>query len=198
MALESRSPIVVVLGGPNGAGKSTSARRLLPEGLDLRHFVNADVIAQGLSGFAPEAAAFQAGRVMLHRLRELARSGQSFAFESTLASRSFAPFLKSLREQGYRIYEDYVWLRSPDLAVARVAERVRRGGHPVPEEVVRRRYDRSLQNFLTLYQPMAHSWVLCDNSGQELVQVAVGGSGGLTVFEHGLYDEVIRCARDNR
>lgn len=196
MTQDDPSPIVVVLGGPNGAGKTTSAARLLPEGMDLRLFVNADTIAQGLSAFAPEAAAFQAGRVMLERLRELAAARQSFAFETTLASRTFAPFLRRLSEEGYRIYVAYVWLRSPELAIARVAARVRRGGHFVPADVVRRRYGRGLRNFFELYRPLAHSWVLCDNSSDALTEIAVGGAGAEQVLEQDLYDEILSCTRE--
>src|SRR5262245_6662254 len=122
-------PQVVVLGGPNGAGKTTSANALLPDSLALRQFVNADIIATGLAGFAPETAALQAGRIMLNRLEELARLQQDFAFETTLASRTFAPFLRRLQGEGYTVQVIYVWLRNPKLAVQRVAERVRRGGH---------------------------------------------------------------------
>jgi predicted ABC-type ATPase len=129
-------PVVVVIGGPNGAGKTTAAGRLLPDGLDIRRFVNADAIAKGLSGFDPEAVAFAAGRLMLQRIRELAAARESFAFESTLASRSFAPLLRDLSESGYEVLIYYVWLRSPELAIERVKERVRRDGHSVPPEVI--------------------------------------------------------------
>src|SRR5436309_2558515 len=121
----SRQPRVVVLAGPNGAGKTTSAALLLPRDLEIRQFVNADTIAAGLSAFAPETAALQAGRILLERISELARLRQDFAFETTLASRSFAPFLRALQAEGYRVQIIYVWLRTPELAVQRVAERVR-------------------------------------------------------------------------
>lgn len=167
-------PIVVVVGGPNGAGKTTSATRFLPQGLDLRHYVNADTIAAGLSAFAPEEVALQAGRVMLARLEELGRSRQSFAFETTLASRTFAPFLRKLKETGYTVHVAYVWLESPALSVERVAARVARGGHHVPAETIYRRYARGLHNFRTLYRPLADSWLVCDNSGNPLRPLAIG------------------------
>jgi len=125
--VEEGQPAVVILGGPNGAGKTTCAAALLPVDLNIRQFVNADTIAAGLSAFAPETAAVAAGRVMLHRLTELARERQSFAFETMLASRSFAPLLRRLKEDGYRVHLVYVWLRSPELAVQRVAARVSQG-----------------------------------------------------------------------
>ena len=157
-------PDVVVIAGPNGAGKSTTAPRLLREALTVDEFVNADTIAAGLSAFAPERVAFTAGRAMLNRMHELARARTNFAFETTLASRSFAPWLRGLQRGGYAIHLIYLWLPSADLAVGRVAERVRRGGHDVPEPIVRRRYEKSLLNFFILYRPFADSWLMLDNA----------------------------------
>jgi predicted ABC-type ATPase len=161
---EPQQPRVVVLAGPNGAGKTTCAATLLPEGMDIRQFVNADTIAAGLSAFAPDTAAIQAGRIPLARVAELARQRQDFAFETTLASRSFAPFLRKLQQDGYHVHLIYIWLRTPELALLRVAERVRQGGHSVPAEVVSRRYRRGLANLTQLYQPLADTWIICDNS----------------------------------
>jgi predicted ABC-type ATPase len=157
-------PRVVVLAGPNGAGKSTCAARLLRGVLGVDEFVNADIIAQGLSGFAPQRVAMAAGRIMMQRLRQLAASRVSFGFETTLASRSFAPWLDELQRGGYLVQLVFLWLPSADMAVARVAERVRRGGHDVPEETIRRRYERGLQNFVKLYQSLADEWQVLDNS----------------------------------
>ncbi|HYE62423.1 MAG TPA: AAA family ATPase [Phycisphaerales bacterium] len=156
---------VIVIGGPNGAGKTTISRSLIGDTLGLSDFVNADVIAAGLSGFAPERAAFAAGRVMLARLRELAAAGESFAFESTLSSRTFAPWLRGLVGSGWRVHLSYVWLSRPELAVRRVERRVRRGGHSIPVDVIRRRYFRSAANLFELYLPLARSWAIYDNSG---------------------------------
>jgi len=157
-------PHVIVLGGPNGAGKSTAAADLLRGALAVDEFVNADTVAAGLSAFNPDRAALQAGRVMLARLRELAGKRRDFAFEITLASRTFAPWIGQLAESGYAFHLVFLWLSSPDLAVARVAERVRSGGHPVPEEVVRRRYRAGLANFFGLSRPLATPWRFSDNS----------------------------------
>lgn len=187
------APAVVIIGGPNGAGKTTCAAALLPVDLAIRQFVNADTIASGLSAFAPETAAVTAGRVMLRRLAELGRERQNFAFETTLASRSFAPFLRRLREDGYQIHLIYVWLRTPELAVQRVAARVSQGGHAVPEETIRRRYARGVANFLQLYRPLADSWVLCDNSGSGPVVVARGIREAATqILDEGIYHEIER------
>jgi predicted ABC-type ATPase len=157
-------PKVVVIAGPNGAGKSTTAPAVLRDALRVREFVNADTIAAGLSAFSPETVAVRAGRVMLQRLHELADQRQDFAFETTLASRSFAPWLRHMQSAGYKFHLVYLWLPIVELALARVAERVRRGGHAVPEDVVRRRYDRSIDNFFNLYMRFADSWLMLDNS----------------------------------
>lgn len=159
-------PKVVVIAGPNGAGKSTTAPRLLREALAVQEFVNADTIAAGLSAFAPQSVAFAAGRVMLGRVHELATMKSDFAFETTLASRTFAPWLRALKQQDYVLHLIYLWLPSADLAVERIAERVRRGGHTVPETDIRRRYVNSLSNFFNLYRPIADSWLMLDNSQQ--------------------------------
>src|SRR5262249_38722711 len=159
--------------------------------LDIRHFVNADTIAAGLSAFAPETTALQAGRVMLAPITDLARQRQDFAFETTLASPAFAPFLRGLQQEGHLVQIIYVWLRTPELAVQRVAERSRLGGHHIPEEVVRRRYRRGVLNFLSLYRSLADIWFVCDNSGAGPVVVARGERQNTTaVFDQELLDEI--------
>lgn len=157
-------PHVIVIGGPNGAGKSTIAPLMLRDYLAVPDFVNADQIAAGLSAFNPEGAAFEAGRIMLRRLDELAATGRSFAFESTLSSRTFSVFLRKLKAQGYRVDLCYVWLNSVVLAHERVALRVKMGGHNIPSDVIERRYARSIQNFRDLYLPLTDEWSVFDNS----------------------------------
>src|SRR3954447_20502327 len=140
-------PNVVILAGPNGAGKSTAAPVVVRDLMALGAFVNADDLARGLAGFAPETVDRQAGRLMPERLRELASQRADFAFETTLASRTFSPFLQQRIAAGYRVRLVYVWLNDPDLCVSRVAARYRSGGHTVDEEIIRRRYQRSVNNF---------------------------------------------------
>ena len=179
--MASTMPNLVVLAGPNGAGKSTAAPALLQGTLGVTEFVNADVIAQGLSAFAPDRVALSAGRIMLRRLQELARQGVSFAFETTLASRSFAPWIWELAHTGYQFHLVFLWLPSADFAVQRVADRVRLGGHGVPEATIRRRYHLGLRNFFRLYQPLATTWGMFDNSGAAgLREVAVGQQTTIT------------------
>lgn len=172
-------PLVMVIAGPNGAGKTTIAPHLLRDALGIREFVNADTIAAGLSGFAPERAAFAAGRLMLERMHQLAAEGQSFAFETTLASRHFAPWLAGLRREGYRFELAFLWLPSADEAIARVQLRVKTGGHDVPKATIRRRFGRGVAHFLDLYRPLADQWILLDNSRRtsKMATVARGGAG---------------------
>ena len=172
---------VVILAGPNGAGKSTTAPSLLKGLLEVDDFVNADVIAQGLSGFAPQAVALEAGAIMLQRLRALVQAHGSFAFETTMASRSYAPWLRQLIETGYRVHLVFLWLSSPDLAVQRVAQRVRMGGHTVPEATIRRRYEAGLRNFFRLYKPLATTWRFFDNSAAGTLRLVAGGQGERTI-----------------
>ncbi len=174
-------PNVIVLAGPNGAGKSTAAPALLRDSLGLTEFVNPDVIAQGLSAFAPQGAAMEASRIMLARLRDLATRRASFAFETTLASRSLAGWLKQRLQEGYLFHLVFLWLPTADQAVARVAERVRRGGHAVPTSTVRRRYDRGLANFFERYRPLATTWRLYDNSGPAGPRLVAVGAGRNTI-----------------
>lgn len=160
----SSAPQIIVIAGPNGAGKTSAAADLLRDAVGVHSFVNVDVIAEGLSGFRPEDAAFEAGRIMLARARELAEREEDFALESTLSGRTLATFLRRLAARGYERHIFYLWLPSADLAVARVRLRVRTGGHDVPESVIRRRFRRSLRNFDQLYRPSVTMWRLYDGS----------------------------------
>jgi len=157
-------PHVIVIAGANGAGKSTVAPFLLRDTLGVSEFVNADTLAQGLSAFAPEKAAIAAGRIMLARLNELAESTADFAFETTLATRSFVPRLQKMREKGYEFSLFFLYLADPELAILRVAERVRQGGHDISQDTIKRRYEKGLHNFFKLYQPIADNWHFYDNS----------------------------------
>jgi len=156
---------VVIIAGPNGSGKSTLAPAVLRDTFGLLEFVNADTISAGLSAFNAEAIALDAGRVMLTRLRELAARKQSFAFETTLATHSYATWISRLAQEGYEFHLLFFWLNTVELAIQRVAERVRHGGHSVSEEIIRRRYARGLENLSQLYIPLADTWVVYDNSG---------------------------------
>lgn len=165
-------PRIFMISGPNGAGKTTAAMDLMPGLLNCEEYVNADSIAAGLSPFKPETAAIKAGRLMLQRIHELASQKSDFAFETTMASRSFLPFLQRCKAEGHTIHLLFLWLHSPELALKRIASRVLEGGHDVPAKFVRRRYRSGIKNFFNLYIPVADTWLLYDNSQLEPVLVA--------------------------
>ena len=165
---------VIIIAGPNGAGKTTAAPALLNSTIEVSDFVNADIIAHGLSFFKPEEAELQAGRIMLSRLKELASQNDNFAFETTLASRTFASWIAKLRNNGYLFHLFFLWLPSEEFAIQRVEKRVLMGGHNVPEETIRRRYHRGLKNFFKLYSPIAHNWYFFDASARLPKLIAYG------------------------
>lgn len=156
---------MVILAGPNGAGKTTASPFVIRDTLGINEFVNADHIAQGLSGFAPETTAFAAGRIMLDRLHELGRLRRTFAFETTLATRSFVPWLRELKGSGYTVRLVFLALPTPEHAIERVRLRVSQGGHDVPVNVIRRRFERGLRNCFRIYMPLSDYWALYDASG---------------------------------
>ena len=177
--MSSIRPNVIMLAGPNGAGKTTSSRSLLAEQLKVMTFVNADIIAQGLAGFDPESAAWEASRIMLERLDDLAEKRQDFAFETTLAARSYAQRIEKWRSDGYCFQLYYFWLPSAELAIERVALRVSRGGHHVPDDTVRRRYRQSLRNLFNLFTPLADAWQVFDNERRNSPRLMAYGCGNL-------------------
>jgi predicted ABC-type ATPase len=188
-------PRVVIFAGPNGAGKSTHADAILAA-LGIETFVNADYIARGLSGRNTDAVAFEAGRIMLKRLRQLGDAGADFAFESTLSSRTFAVFLSALKRQGYVVAIYYFSLANAQLAIRRVKLRVALGGHDVPPDVVRRRFARSLNNLFSLYLPLADEWTMFDNStSPHALTVATSLNNQLTVTETATWNKLQKLSQ---
>ena len=155
---------IVIIAGPNGAGKTTFAREFLPREAECPDFINVDLIAEGLSPFDPQRAALRAGRVMLQEIHRRVRAGESFALETTLSGRSYARLIPRWRSAGYHVKLIFLSLPSADLAVARISARVAQGGHDVPEQVIRRRFDAGLRNFKDVYRGLVNSWALYDNS----------------------------------
>ncbi|MDY3560517.1 zeta toxin family protein [Gemmata sp. JC673] len=186
-------PQVAVLAGINGAGKTTASQHLLRDAMRIPSFTNADAIARGLNAFDVESVAAKAGRVMLDHLHELAAARRSFAFETTLSGRAYARWLRELAQSGYAVHLLYYWLRSPDMAIRRVAERVRAGGHHVPDDTIRRRYSRSVRNFLDLYRPVVTTWQVYDNS-EERRLVAFNNSYFDTVLDPDTWNAFQRSA----
>lgn len=156
---------IVIIAGPNGAGKTTFAREFLPNEAHCPIFINADLIAAGLSPFLPETVAVRAGRLMLEEIRERVRHRQSFAFETTLSGRTYARLIREWQGLGYHVKLIFLSLPNADMAVARVAARVAQGGHNVAEDVIRRRFSLGLQNLNDIYKQLVDAWVLYDNSG---------------------------------
>ncbi len=173
-ARRSAHPLCVVIAGPNGAGKTTFARRYLSGVVQIEHFVNADLIATGLSPLAPSSAAVRAGRLVLQEIERLVRARESFSFESTLSGRGYVALLKRLKRLGYRIEIVFLRVASPRLALRRIEARVRQGGHDVPRADVIRRFDRGWSNFLNMYQPLADAWVIYENSGRIAIEIDSG------------------------
>jgi predicted ABC-type ATPase len=158
----AKAPVCLIIAGPNGAGKTTFAREFLPREGGMVHFVNADLIAAGLSPLKPTMANLQAGRVFLSELDRLAGTGADFAFESTLSGLTYVERIQKWKARGYRIEIVYLKLKSPGIALKRIASRVKEGGHDVPAADVRRRFIRSWRNFEAVYRPLCDAWWLYD------------------------------------
>src|ERR1700722_20289685 len=170
-------PNLYIVAGCNGAGKTTASFTILPEMLSCREFVNADSIAAGLSPFNPESVAIEAGRLMLCRIQELLEGRGDFAFETTLATRSYVSLVRKAQKAGYKVTLLFIWLNSPATAMQRVADRVAKGGHSIPEDVIERRYFRGISNLLTLYIPICNRWMIVDNETVTPRPIAEGGTG---------------------
>jgi predicted ABC-type ATPase len=185
------SPNAYIIAGPNGVGKTTFAREFLPNYADCRNFINADLIAQGMSPFAPEAVAFRAGRLMLNEIALMAKQQVDFGFETTLSGRGHVHLVRHLKNQGYRIHLFFLWVATVDLTLSRIEERVLKGGHNVPEADVRRRFARSIRNFLTYYQPLADSWILFDCATKPPSIIALEKQAELRIIKAETYKALI-------
>ena len=165
---------VFIVAGPNGAGKTSFALEYLPNEASCLTFINADLIAAGISPFRPEPAAIRAGRVMLHLISEYVTRGESFAFETTLSGRTYANMIPRWQQQGYWVKLFFLRLPNPELAIDRVRHRVHEGGHNVPESIVRRRFDSGWRNFETIYRNLVDEWAVYDNSGETPILLEEG------------------------
>lgn len=184
-------PNLYIIAGCNGAGKTTASFTILPEMLNCKEFVNADGIAAGLSPFNPESVAIEAGRLMLLRIHELMKSGMDFAFETTLATRSYVSLVKAAQQVGYEVTLLFIWLDSPETAIQRVADRVAEGGHNMPEDVIERRYYRGIFNLINLYIPVCDSWIVVNNKNVVPELVAKGTHNGENIIQnHYIWDTI--------
>lgn len=164
-----------IICGCNGAGKTTASFTVLPEILHCKEFVNADEIAKGISPFNPESVAIEAGRLMLQRIEDLLKRNETFSIETTLATKSYKNLVSRAQSKGYCVHLIYFWLETPELAMQRVAERVRKGGHNIPTEVIQRRYVTGIRNLFNIFMPSVDLWMIYNNSRNPRALVAKGG-----------------------
>lgn len=187
-------PKLYIIAGCNGAGKTTASYSILPEMLECTQYVNSDEFAKSLSPFDPDSAAMTAGRYMLMKISYLFARREDFCIESTLATRSLLRMVKEAKENGYTVTLIYLWLNSPELAIARVRDRVLSGGHNTPEPIIRRRYLSGLQYFFDEYTPECDRWILADNSISPFTVIAEGGHGLVHIKDAEKYRKVWKIA----
>ena len=192
MPRRGAQPNCYIIAGSNGAGKTTFATRFLPDYAACVNFINPDLIARGLSPFDPNVAMARAGRLVLERIHECARARTDFAFETTLSGRSYVRLLGNLRAQGYRIHMFYLWIPGPELALLRIRQRIRYGGHNVPASHVRRRFGRTLRNLLQLYRPLLDTLRVFDNSTRDPRLIFEDESGRTIIYDAVQYDRINR------
>jgi predicted ABC-type ATPase len=188
--------ILFIIAGCNGAGKTTAAYNIMPHVLNVAQFVNADEIARGLSPFNPESVAIEAGRIMLNRIDELLEQNKSLTIETTLATRSYARLIQKAHQKGYNVILLYFWLNSPELAIERVATRVRNGGHNIPADIIRRRYNKSICNLFRIFLPICDVWNIYDNSDNPRKAIASGvGKDILKITDIDIFNQLKNYAR---
>jgi len=186
-------PNLYIISGCNGAGKTTASYSVLPDMLNCKEFVNADEIAKGLSPFQPEKVAIESGRIMLSRIKDLLRLNVDFAFETTLATKSYVQFIIEAQNKGYSVTLVYFWLNSPELAIERVKTRVLSGGHNIPEETIIRRYKAGIKNLSKLYLPICDYWMLIDNSEPPFQIIAEGFKNeNIEITNQDIYNKIIK------
>ena len=188
-------PTLYIIAGPNGVGKTTFADSYLPDEARQVEFVNADLIARGLSPYAPDSVAFEAGKIALRRIRELIARRAGFTWETTMSGRSAVAWLRQACTAEYLVKAYFLWVGDPEVVLRRVRQRVVEGGHNIAEEVSRRRFFKTLQNFLTIYRPLMDSWKLYDNDLPAPRLLAVGKAGRLVVRDQRQWSDILEAAK---
>ncbi|QNL51858.1 zeta toxin family protein [Olivibacter sp. SDN3] len=189
-------PNLYIIAGCNGAGKTTASYTVLPEILNCKEFVNADIIAAGISPFNVESVALEAGRIMLNRINELIEERVDFAFETTLATRSYVSLIRNARDRGFNVILLFFWLDSPEQAQKRVAKRVASGGHHIPDDIVARRYKRGVVNLFELYIPICDEWMVFVNMDVSPELIAKSDSLGKEIYNTELWERIERQGHD--
>lgn len=185
-------PNLYIIAGCNGAGKTTASYTVLPDMLNCKEFINADEIAKGLSPFQPDKVAIEAGRIMLSRIKNLLNYQIDFAFETTLATKTYTQLIKKAQEKGYFVTLLYFWLNSPELAIERVKSRVVAGGHDIPIDTIRRRYYSGVSNLSKLYFPICDYWMIIDNSISQFGIVAEGfNDKDIEIYFQEIYNQIM-------
>lgn len=193
---KKQKPTCFIIAGPNGSGKTTFALRYLPQIAGCRNFVNADLIAYGLSPFDSLSAQYEAGRLFLNEVHANIKKKVDFAFETTLAGRSQISLLKKLREDGWRIVLFFLWIPSAAFSKSRVRERVKHGGHDIPDDTIERRYPRIMHNLAKIYIPLCDEVVCYDNSRPEYVPVFEQDGKVLRIFNQNIYEIILRQSNE--
>lgn len=182
-----------VIAGCNGAGKTTASYTVLPEMLDCKEFINSDEIAKGLSPFQPKTVKIEATRIMLNRMHDLIEAGADFAFETTLATKTFADILRKAKAKGYKVMLIFFWLDTPELAIQRVKQRVEMGGHDVPKDVIVRRYNNGVNYLSKIYIPISDYWMIIDNSNNPFKLIAEGiEDNQVKIYDEDVYAQIIK------
>ena len=182
-----------IISGCNGAGKTTASYSVLPDMLNCKEFVNADEIAKGLSPFQPDKVAIESGRIMLSRIKDLLNKDEDFAFETTLATKTYTQFIREAQAKGYFVTMVYFWLNSPELAIERVKTRVISGGHDIPVDTIRRRYKAGIENLSKLYIPICDYWMIIDNSEPPFQFVAEGfKTKNIEIHNQIIYNKIVK------
>lgn len=194
--MSEHQPTCYVIAGPNGAGKTTFALRYLPEVTGCRHFINADLIADGLSPLDPSKVQLEAGKILLREIKENVSKGEDFAFETTLSGRSYAKLLRKMRSDGWKTVLFYLWIPSAEFSRQRVRQRVEAGGHDIPDEAIARRYKRTISNFLNVFVPLCDEVFCYDNSNLNPFLVFEERNGSMDVVDQQRYETILRCINE--